>query len=537
MLDLDRRGRMRASNDATIPGCLDSYRDMNSRKYSFPVCGDIARRIIEVNPSIEISDDLSIRFAEIKAAQDLSLAVASKTDCDGDDKLFPFQRVGVEWLKTVRRGILADEQGLGKTVMAIVAARELGLERVLIICSTTMIDVWAVHLTKWDPDANKWNLGETKRAETLAWWREEGGYLVTNYDRAGIHVGDLDADLVIIDEAHRSRNRKTEVSATVRKIARRAEYLFLLTASPTVNTLSDMWPLLNMCDPKRFGSFWGFAFRFCDIDNNGYGLKIRGIRQGEQENLDRILKPYVLYRKGMLGLNPSEYRIIPYPMTGMEKRLYEEMRDTGVCEYKGSRVEALDVLAQITRLRQLALSPALLFPQYDDMSKLDFLPLIINEWPGQVVIFTNYAQLVSLAIESLRGNGITATPMIGEMSSAQRDESLRRFRSGEARAIVVTHGTGGEGLTLTEADRAIFLDLAWHPAGNEHAARRILRHGQKSDKTQIIIIHSVGTIEDHVRDIISEKRPVTIGEILQRDPVLSRSQRVWPLKSDGEGSI
>jgi SNF2 family DNA or RNA helicase len=527
MLSLDRRGRMRVSPDMIVPHSLDSYRDLIHGRYSFPVCGDITRRLLEVNPDMEISGALSDVFAGIQSKQEATLTIARASDWDGDCRLFPFQRVGVEWLRLVGRGILADEQGLGKTVMAVTAATSLDPDRCVIICSTTMIDTWAEHLMKWNPGSKRWVLGETKRDETLAWWREEGGYLITNYDRAGIHEKDIHADLVIIDEAHHSRNRKTEVSATVRKIARRAENLFLLTASPTVNKLSDIWPLLNMCDPKRFGSFWGFAFRFCDIDDTGYGLKIRGIRQGEQENLDRILKPYVLSRRGMLGLNPSEYRIIPYPMVGEEKRLYNEMRDTGMCEYKGSRVEAMDTLAQITRLRQLALSPQLLFPDYDGMSKVDFLAPIINEWPGQVVIFTSYAVLAGIVVAhlSIRDN-IMTVGLTGDMSHTEREENLSAFRAGVARVIVVTHGTGGEGLTLTEADRAIFLDLAWHPAGNEHAAKRILRHGQKSDKTQIIIIHSKNTVEDHVRDIIAEKRPVTIQEILARSPELSRSQGV-----------
>jgi SNF2 family DNA or RNA helicase len=114
--------------------------------------------------------------------------------------------------------------------------------------------------------------------------------------------------------------------------------------------------------------------------------------------------------------------------------------------------------------------------------------------------------------------------MTGELNDKQRAQALAWFKSGEARVMVLTHGTGGEGLQLVEADRAVFLDLAWHPAGNVHAAKRINRHGQKSDKTEIIIIHSVKTVEDHVRDIISEKRPVTIGEILRRDTSLRASK-------------
>ena len=512
-----------------VPATLQSYEDRKTRgKHSFPVCGDIVRRLMAHDPELELAEDLWTRLEGISTLQEPVMRIAQATDWEGDERLYPFQRVAVAWLRQVRKGILADEQGLGKTVMAVCAARECSPSNGLIICPTAMMQTWADHIREWIPDATVYLLEGDQRAreETILKWIGRDAYLVTNYDRAEIHAEFLEADLVIVDEAHRARNRKTNVSEAMRKIVRQADYAFLLTASPTVNNLSDLWPLLNMCDPQRFGSFWGFVFRFCEVSDNGYGLKIEGKRASEAEALDRILKPYVLMREGMLGLNPSEYRVIDYRLTGEQRRLYDEMAKTGTCRLKDKEVEALDVLAQITRLRQIALDPALIFSHraYDGPSKLDLLPGIIEERPGQVVVFTNYAQLANRAVERLVRAGISATVMTGELDAKRREYSLGLFRSGEARVMVLTHGTGGEGLTLTEADRAIFLDLAWHPAGNAHAAKRIHRKGQEKD-TQIIILHSAKTVEDHVRDIISEKRPVTIGEILRRDPALSSPQR------------
>jgi len=510
-------------NSRQVPATLQSFEDRKVRgKHSFPVCGDIVRRLMSADPELELTDELWARLEDIAVRQEPALQIAQAIDWEGDERLYPYQRVAVAWLRQVRKGILADEQGLGKTVMAVVTARECSPKRGLIICSTAMMQTWADHVFVWIPGSFPFKLegDDAARRKTIEQWTEEGGYLVTNYARAEIHSDALNADLVIVDEAHRARNRKTDVSAALRQIVRRAEWAFLLTASPTVNNLQDMWPLLNMCDPQRFGSFWGFVFRFCEVSDNGFGLKIVGKRESEKEALDNILRPYVLMREGMLGLKPSEYRVINYRLVGQQRRLYDEMAKTGTCRYKGAEVEALDVLAQITRLRQIALSPRLIFPEYDDLDKVDYLPEIVNEWKGQVVVFTSYAELAKLAVERLIENGITATSITGSLSDTQREASLREFRSGKARVMVLTHGTGGEGLQLVEADRAIFLDLAWHPAGNTHAARRINRHGQKSDKTQITIIHSTKTVEDHVRDIIAEKRPVTIGEILRRDPTL-----------------
>jgi len=60
------------------------------------------------------------------------------------------------------------------------------------------------------------------------------------------------------------------------------------------------------------------------------------------------------------------------------------------------------------------------------------------------------------------------------------------------------------------------LELAWHPAGNEHAVRRILRHGQKSSNVETIILNVAGSVEDDIISIVMEKREVTIQEILKR---------------------
>lgn len=62
----------------------------------------------------------------------------------------------------------------------------------------------------------------------------------------------------------------------------------------------------------------------------------------------------------------------------------------------------------------------------------------------------------------------------------------------------------------------IMLELAWHPAGNAHAVRRILRHGQTSDTVETIIINTPGSIEDDIFAIIQDKKEVTIQEIMRR---------------------
>ena len=515
-LILSGQSRMILKSKIPAPAELEPYRRRDG-SYSFPICGDIVRRLMAAFPNINIDDDLREELRGVAQWQREALALAGRDDFDLPyTDLYPYQRVAVAWLSFVQRGILADEQGLGKTVMAVTAAREVSPRKALIICSNSKRGDWLDHVQQWIPGAQAQILegDKAQRLEILKSWE---GYLVCNYKIASIHSRDIKgADLVIVDEAHKMRNKDTDTFQAVRRISKPAKHLYLVTASPTVNMAGDIWTLLHLCDPKRFSSYWGFIFRFCEVTDDGYGLKVGGIRDGERENLERMISPYMLMRDGMLGLPDPTYRVVEFTLDGIQQYLYEELDEEGKAEYGDQTVRALTDLSLITRLRQVALHPGLIFEGYKGPSKLDVLESIVRERDGKVVMFTHYASLAHMAAIELCERGIDAVCYTGDMSNGDRAYHLDEFRNGNAQVIVLTHGVGGEGLDLVEADRAVFLELAWHPAGNKHALRRILRHGQSSEEVEIILVQVPDSIEDHIRDIVNDKERVTIEEIMRR---------------------
>jgi len=516
-----RTHRMVLRTRNKVPRELNTFKSAEG-EYRFPVCGDILRRLLSLDPDIVIDDELQRIFAEVKQIQQICEGIKSNSDMPGRADLFPYQRVAVHWLAATRRGILADGQGLGKTVMALVSAQMLSPRRAIIIAPLTKLPDWVSHVLEWIPGANalKFHGTADQRAEIFQRWLEQDGYLVMNFSTMQAHEVEIiralgSEDLMIVDEAHKLRNRKTGGYKTAKKISRKVGGVFLITASPTVNAAEDIWTLLSILDPLRFGSFWGFVYRFMYVEDDGFGLKIAGVKESEREALSNIIKPYILRRAEELKLAELKFRREEYDMHGTQAKLYDQMLKDMHCEYNNEEVKVWDKLAQITRLRQLALSPKLLYKNYKGPSKLDMLAGMIQEREGQVVIFAIYAKLVDLAVKVLKDAGISSVCVSGGLSANQRSEALASFKSGEARVIILTHGTGGEGLDLVEADRAIFLEYAWHPAGNEHAAKRIHRYGQLSENVEIIFLHTMNSIEDHIYDIIMDKREVTIRELMK----------------------
>jgi len=482
---------------------------------SFPICGDVARRILMHNRGrVQISPALRVRFREIRERQEELLSLAGQDDAPGRDDLLPYQRVAVRWLLAARRGILADSQGLGKTVMSLVAADAAKPRRAVIVCNDSKIPDWAEHVRRWttrSPLALTGNADE--RQEILGSWTDE--FLICNF--AQILLNDLHADLIIVDEAHNARNRKTQTFDVLKRMCAEADWVFLLTASPTVNVASDIWSLLHLVDPARFSSYWLFAWRFFDVHETRYGIKVGGVKDGEREALERILSVYVLRREKdrLNGLPKRARRVVSYQMPAGQAALYDEMLETGRVRFGDEEVWSDGALSEVTRLRQLALDPSLVFPDYKGGSKLDALVEVIREGDGKAVVFTMFEQLAKRAVERLNAEGIRAVLLTGSVSPRERERALAALEE-DAQALVATHGVGGEGLNLVAARRAIFLDLAWHPAGNIHAEDRIYRIGQRAEEVETVVILTRDSIEEHIFDIISQKREVQVNELMRR---------------------
>lgn len=499
--------------------------------YTFPMCGDILRRVMAEHSDLELTDKLVDELDKVFNYQTKLRTIASKEDASGDPRLYAFQRVGVEWLKEIDRGILADEPGMGKTAQSLQATQD--KKKIIVVCTDIKMDDWCKEVEIWTSRPSVQLAGSRgDKEEILKHW--VNGYLVMNYTTAATYSKLLKSDALIVDEAHHLRNKKTGHAAEIKKIARKAKTIFLLTATPIINFVDDIWTLLNILDPKRFSSYWSFAFRFCEVEKGYFGIKVGGLKESEIENLNNLLSAYCLRRpKTLLPGNPHrETYIIEYELPELHRELYDQMAETGKVTWQGKTYETNIRIAKDTRSRQLAIHPRLLFPEYEGPSKLDVLYEIArsrmmeaNSRP--IIAFTAFGELAEIATEELSSKGININRITGKQTKKRRADILKKFEEGRIDVLVVTHKTGGEGLNLVQADTVIYLDLTWHPSGNQQASERIDRPGQKADDIEIIIIHSVDTIEDHVADIVREKNKVTFKEIMKRK---GRNDQWWNLK-------
>ncbi|NPV52986.1 MAG: DEAD/DEAH box helicase family protein [Firmicutes bacterium] len=173
-----------------------------------------------------------------------------------------------EVLRRMRgRAILADEVGLGKTIEAGLVMMEYILrglaKRVLILCPPPLMSQWM------DEMRSKFNMDFVASDDPSFTGREnpwlEIDRIVASIDTAKREphsklVQSAPFDLVIVDEAHRCRNRNTLNWKLVNGLKKK--YILLLTATPVQNDLHELFNLITLLRPGQLETASDFSRRF-----------------------------------------------------------------------------------------------------------------------------------------------------------------------------------------------------------------------------------------------------------------------------------
>jgi SNF2 family DNA or RNA helicase len=187
----------------------------------------------EIDPGLRIYEDVLTFVAEIRDAERRA-KIIDRAFPDGvrspafDDllraSLYDYQKEGAIFAARAGRSLIADEMGLGKTIQAIAAAelmaRHLGVERVLIVCPTSLKSQWSQEIHRFTDFIDPFRLGPTYRFLDGHQSKDENGR-VTGYR-------DLDRVTATLTSVV-LRRRKKDVLA---QLPERLEKQFLVAMTP-----------------------------------------------------------------------------------------------------------------------------------------------------------------------------------------------------------------------------------------------------------------------------------------------------------------
>ncbi|HSM91673.1 MAG TPA: DEAD/DEAH box helicase [Anaeromyxobacteraceae bacterium] len=434
-------------------------------------------------------------------------------------ELYPYQVDGVAFLASRGRALLADDMGLGKTAQAIAATVQLlrrgEVRRALVVCPASLKHQWVRELREFagfGPEDVAVVSGPREVREAL--YADPPPVLVTSYELARADeraLAAVEPDLLILDEAQRIKNWRTRTASVVKRIASR--FAFVLTGTPLENRLDDLYSLMQVVDPHRFGPLWRFNERFARLDDAGRPIGYRNL-----DALRAAIAPVVLRRRKEEVLTDLPERIVSrvtVPMTPRQVDLHADAENTAARLLAVLRRRALTppeeqrLMRAFQRMRMACDAAGLVDKKTPGAPKLDELARLLEEIclgeGHKVVVFSEWERMQALAAEVCKGLGIGYVRLHGGVPSDARGALIDRFREDPACQVFLSTDAGGVGLNLQAASHVVNLDLPWNPAVLAQRIARVHRLGQRKS-VNVVLLVSEGGFEERMEATLETKR-------------------------------
>jgi non-specific serine/threonine protein kinase len=471
--------------------------------------------------------------ARLDALRSPGLRADIEADAGLRAALRPYQKVGVQWLWTLRGlrlgGCLADDMGLGKTiqvlgVLSMSRRRDQRREEEegtdLLVVPASLLDNWRLEIERFAP-AIKVLIAHPSRvpsAELKALPRQE----VDAHDAVITTYGTVMRTewmkshawrYVVLDEAQAIKNPAAKQTRAVKALD--SKWRVALTGTPVENRLADLWSIFDFLNPGLLGPAAAF---------NGLCKSMAAGRHGGYATLRRLVQPYILRRlktdKSVIADLPDKTEVNAYCLlsrrqAALYKQSVEEMKDA---------IEARDgierrgvVLAYLMRFKQICNHPSQWLGDggYDaaDSGKLLRLREIgesIAARQDKVLVFTQFremtAPLAGLLAEIFGRGGHV---LHGGTPVKKRQALVASFQEDDrVPFMVLSLKAGGTGLNLTAASHVVHFDRWWNPAVEDQATDRAFRIGQKTN----VLVHKFvcrGTVEERIDELIRAKRELS----------------------------
>lgn len=434
-----------------------------------------------------------------------------------------YQKRGFLWIKTLQHngfgGILADDMGLGKTLQVITFLesehREAGADenrRCLVASPASLVFNWSSELQKFAPDLPvKMVVGTAEERRSMI--RQSGNHdiLLTSYDLLKRDIEayeEITFFCQIIDEAQYIKNHSTQAAKAVKAV--KAGFKLALTGTPVENRLSELWSIFDYLMP-------GFLYSYQRFREDFEIPIIQNQEEAAMKRLQKMIRPFVLRRlkKDVLTDLPDKIEKNLYgKMAGEQQKLYDAhvkrmqlmLDKQSDEEFKTSKIQ---ILAELTKLRQICCNPALIYEHYSGESvKMDLcLDLMSNAISSghKILLFSQFTSMLEQLQERMKAEGISFYTLTGATSKEKRAGMVEAFNRDETSVFCISLKAGGTGLNLTGADIVIHFDPWWNFAVQNQATDRAHRIGQKNVVTVYKLIVK-GTVEENIMRLQEKKR-------------------------------
>lgn len=447
------------------------------------------------------------------------------------------------------RALLADEVGLGKTITAGMVLKECivrgFVKRVLILTPPSLVNQWKEELSsKFELDFKDINTEED--------W-ENTEFAIASIDRVNnfnaktkkfkhAKAHEIYWDLIIIDEAHKLKDKKTLRWKFVDKLQKKR--LLLLTATPFQNNLIELYNLLALLKRGHLGTLSQFRRKFLHKGSR---------RPMNPEELKQKLGEVIVRRRRdeVTGIKYTKRipKIHSVELTPPERIIYKDIVNllaSNYYDFKGERINTTlamhSILPKITsssrssmeflenlinnpkyaeKTKKIAKKILNNFKELKQDTKINSLLLIVEkilskDKKSKIIIYTKHPATLKYISMNLKQKKLKVIEFQGGLTANEKSKRIEEFS--KKSQILVSTETGSEGLNFQFCNNLINYDLPWNPMMVEQRIGRLDRIGQKKE-INIYSLATKDTMEEYVVNLIINKM-CCIGLVMGELPII-----------------
>jgi len=529
------------------------------------------------SPEVELSEeelaeaaetaDALVVYAKLKTIRTRTDLVARKSSLlrekfvalDGTErplKLRYYQIQGILHLLAMKRFLLGDDTGLGKTLESIAALCYLWEKtpnlKVIVLTTKSATTQWSSEFEKFTTGVVSFTCrgSPVQRKKVREAFLEATGpsVLVMGY-RSAVQdfseIQDWSGYVLVTDEATAFKNPSTQVGQVMKHLSGQAERTWALTATLIQNSLIEGWGIYQVIAPKLFGSKNKFLDEYCITRMQSLpGARGRqvpvivGYRDRDIAAFRDKIDPYFLGRAKhdvASELPPLVTRHVECELTPLQDAKYAEAL-SGLLEIgqgdKATEVETTKLTA-IIYCQQIVNHPELIGLD-GESDKLDTLIDLLNgDFAGEkVIVFSRFRKMVDIMIPALKKAGIEATRITGSEDEKARKVAQDAFQNAKSKTRVVCITTAAsEAINLQAAKAIIFYDTPWSAGVYLQILGRMIRIGSLHDRCYAIHLVVRKSIDDRVVKVMGNKMTL-VEKVLGKRIKGEKDDVIVPVEND-----
>ena len=419
--------------------------------------------------------------------------------------LLEHQQTGVKFLLTHKKAILGDMMGLGKTATTIATLVHLKKQKNMIVCPKSLSINWKREFVKFVPGVNEPVIiksGKKCELQLLAMDLNKPNsmnFVILSY---GLLKNVLETlkklklmnwDIIVADEAHFVKHRKSQRSKVLKQIAGKSERVILLSAT-IAHKPANLWNPLRFCNDEIFEDFhinynpktfnvpkpspmkFRFAERFISIGV----IRVAGRRLQYEykipkrlEELNLLIKPFVLRRciDEVVELPPliKETIIIGELSVPLAKKFKENISKMEKIKNEENKQAADIILMDLMRTTSKLKQPMV----------LEYLLDLVESYHDKILVFFHHIAFGDFLEEGLKKAGISNIKVHSGVASKLRQDLFDQFVDPKGVQVgLISLGVGSTGLNFTCCNLCVYADLSFDIVTETQSEGRCRRIGQ-----------------------------------------------------------